>query len=118
MTTTYNILDEAFDQVVFIEDNGFKFETAIRTLEEIDFYDFRNPQDETERKLDEIEQLLGAIMPTAIYGLEIYYEGYKQFLRDGNDSRAESTYLQGDPYMDQSFDEVSKIRDKINKINC
>ena len=118
VTTTYNILDDAFDQVVFIEDNGFKFEPAIRTLEEIDFYDFRNPQDETERRLDEIEQLLGAIMPTAIYGLEIYYEGYKQFLRDGNDSRAESTYLQGDPYMDQSFDEVSKIRDKINKIDC
>ena len=77
VTTTYNILDDAFDQVVFIEDNGFKFEPAIRTLEEIDFYDFRNPQDETERRLDEIEQLLGAIMPTAIYGLEIYYEGYK-----------------------------------------
>ena len=57
-------------------------------------------------------------MPTAIYGLEIYYEGYKQFLRDGNDSRAESTYLQGDPYMDASFDEVSEIREKINKINC
>jgi len=118
VTTTFNILDDAFDQVVFIEDNGFKFEPAIQKLEDMNFFDFRNPQDETERRLDEIEQLLGAIMPTAIYGLEIYYEGYKQFLRDGNDSRAESTYLQGDPYMDASFDEVSEIREKINKINC
>ena len=118
VTTTYNILDKAFDQVVFIEDNGFKFDTAIQTLEKIDFYDFRNPQNETERKLDEIEQLLENIMPTTIYCLEIYYEGYKLFLRDGNDSRAESKYLQGDPFMDESFDEVSRIKDKIIKINC
>ena len=55
---------------------------------------------------------------TALYGLEIYYEGYKQFIRDGNDNRAEETYQEGDPYMDEAFDRVSKIRDKINKISC
>ena len=71
-----------------------------------------------ERKLDEIEQLLEGVMPTALYGLEIYYEGYKQFIRDGNDNRAEETYQDGDPYMDEAFDRVSKIRDKINKISC
>ena len=50
-------------------------------------------------------------MPIAIYGLQIYFEGYK-ILEDGNDSRAENTFLQGDPYMDASFDEVSEIREK------
>ena len=118
VATTYNILDDAFDQVIFVEDNGFEFEPSIQKLEDMNFYDFRNPQDETERKLGEIEVLLEAVMPIAIYGLQIYFEGYKQILEDGNDSRAENTFLQGDPYMDASFDEVSEIREKINKINC
>ena len=77
---TYNVLDEVFDQVVFIQDNGFNFPNGIKKLDDISFYDFRNPQDELERKLDEIEQLLEGVMPTALYGLEIYYEGYKQFI--------------------------------------
>jgi len=115
---TYNVLDEAFDQVVFTQDNGFNFPNGIKKLDDISFYDFRNPQDELERKLDEIEQLLEGVMPTALYGLEIYYEGYKQFIRDGNDNRAEETYQEGDPYMDEAFDRVSEIRDKINKISC
>ena len=70
-------MDDAFDQVIFVEDNGFEFDfnSKIRGYE----HDFRNPQDETERKLDEIEVLLEAVMPIAIYGLQIILKDTSKF---------------------------------------
>ena len=41
---TYNVLDEAFDQVVFTQDNGFNFPNGIKKLDDISFYDFRTPR--------------------------------------------------------------------------
>ena len=109
--TVFEILALATIQVVEEEDNGFDFQIAINTLENMTF-DSDNGIKGTglERELYEHNRYLKEIVKDTIRGLKDWEEGYNYYLEDGNDSRAEDKYWEGDININPSVEGIQNLK--------
>ena len=113
----YNILDKAADQVVFIEDNGFNFEKGIKDARSLDL-SIKDPKSDVEFLINDHLRSLASNKNNFVTGLNYYYQGYKLYLQDGNDFRAEEKYLKGDPYINEADKNIKSTENKIKAIDC
>jgi len=109
--TVFEILALATIQVVEEEDNGFDFQIAINTLENMTFDSDNGFKGKgLERELYEHNRYLKEIVKDTIRGLKDWEEGYNYYLEDGNDSRAEDKYWEGDISITPSVEGIQNLK--------